>query len=185
MNKESIITKKSLSKTSRSESTNISDIFMQHIRLLTTEFTKYNHPWSGRSPWVGYTALFYLLPIIAIKGNTIKANLFRAAWVIQTILVFSSDYAWSSEEHIIHGLDRWLATLLPIFMSYLAIKYYGLCVGLSLAFLPIFQVFLSKVATANNDWDGYIINQAGWHVTGPIIATWALYDIQLKHNLFG
>ena len=161
------------------------EIFIEHINLLTTNFKKSNHPWNRVSKWVGYTAIFYLLPIFYIKNTNKWTSFYKLMWIIQTIFVFSSDYGWgNSYPNIIHGIDRLLATSMTLSMIFITIKYYNILYAIIGSFLPIYFIYQCKVATAKKDWDKYVFNQTLWHITGPIIASFILYKIQLKHKLF-
>jgi len=163
---------------------NVFDIAIQHFKLLTVDIKAYNHPWSERSKWVGYSAWCYILPSFFIKGTSLLSYFFRIIWIIQAGFVFSSDYGWATDVHVLHGIDRWLATLLVIYMIYITIKYYNKWYILCSGFIPIYCVYLSKIAAKRKDWDMYVLNQTIWHITGPIIASYVLQQIQLKHNLY-
>ena len=167
------------------------NILTQHIRLLTTDFNKSNHAWNKTSMLVGYSSLCYLLPILFIKNTNKWTIIFKLLWFIQTIFVFLSDYLIpkiqlnNGERNltIIHGIDRWLVAILTITMIiitliYLNIKY------IILAIPPLYFVYKSKEASNERDWDKYVINHTLWHITGPLIASYVLYKIQLKHKLF-
>lgn len=160
-------------------------IFKEHIELITTDFTRANHPWNKSSKWVGYTAIFYLLPILFIKDTNIWTTLYKVMWAVQTIFVFSSDFVFGNPKDTpVHGIDRLLATTMTLSMIVITLKYYSIWFALAGAFFPVYFVYLSKVYTAKKDWDKYVFYQSAWHVTGPIIASYVLYDIQKKHKLF-
>ena len=69
-------------------------------------------------------------------------------------------------------------------MFFITTKYYNIIYAICLAFIPVYCVYLSKVAAKKKDWDMYVFNQTTWHITGPIIASYVLYKIQLKYNLY-
>ena len=163
---------------------NFLNITIQHIKLLTSDIKAYNHPWPEKSKWVGYSAWCYILPSFFIKGDSLLSYFFRMIWIVQAIFVFSSDYAWATDVHILHGIDRWLATLLVIYMYYITIKYYNKWYILLAGLIPVYCVYLSKVAAKRKDWDMYVFNQTTWHITGPIIACYVLKEIQLNHSLY-
>ena len=164
---------------------NVEKMFIQHIELLTSGFDKSNHPWKRVSTWVGYTALFYLLPIFFIKDTNKWTTIYKIMWVIQTIFVFSSDFGFGGPEpNIIHGIDRLLATIMSLSIIIITLFYINKWVACIGAFPPIYFIYKSKVATSMKDWDTYVINQTLWHITGPLIACASLYKIQLKHKLF-
>lgn len=167
------------------------NIILQHLKLLTTNFNKSNHAWNKTSMLVGYSSFCYLLPIYFIKNTNIWTFIFKLLWFIQTIFVFLSDYLipkiqlnnGERKPTIIHGIDRWLVTLLTIIMIlitiiYLDIKY------LILAIPPYYFIYKSKQASNNKNWNEYVINHSLWHITGPLIVCYVLYKIQLKYKLF-
>ena len=125
---------------------NASNILIQHIKLLTVDIEAYNHPWPERSKWVGYSAFCYMLPSFFIEGNSPLSYFFRAIWIIQAGFVFSSDYGWITDVHVLHGIDRWLATSLVIYMFSITTKYYNIWYALISVFIPVYGVYLSKVA---------------------------------------
>ncbi len=166
--------------------TNIKKMFLQHIDLITTAFSESNHPWNRVSGWVGYTSLFYLLPIFFIKDTSIWTTFYKIMWAIQTIFVYSSDFGWGGpEKNIIHGIDRFLATSMTLSMIIITCLYIDPFIAFIGAFPPIYFIYKSKLATSQKNWNAYVINQTLWHITGPIIVSAALYKIQLTQPLFG
>lgn len=151
-------------------------VVAQHIDLLTTDIAAYNHPWPERSKWVGYSALAYVLPSFFVRGWTLAACAFRAIWLVQAAFVFSSDYAWATDVHVLHGIDRWLATLLTLYMMYVTVRYssiWYLVVGI----IPLYSIYMSKIAARTQDWNLYVVSQTVWHITGPLIACIVLRSI--------
>ena len=172
------------------------DLFKQHVKLLTTDhFFKSNPSDPGfkkTSRLVGYSAFFYLVPIFFIKNTNKYTTLYKIIWIIQTLFVFTADYLLPSiqlkkygkrEKNIIYGIDRLLATLMVIIMIIITFIYLDKIYLLG-AIPPIYFVFQSKQASNNYDWDKMVFNQTLWHITGPLIASYILYKIQLKHKLF-
>ena len=160
-------------------------IFKEHLGLITTKFTKANHPWDKKSKWVGYTAFFYLLPIFFIKDTGKWTTFYKIMWAVQTLFVFSSDYVFGNPKDTpVHGIDRLLATTMTLSMIVITLKHYSIWFAFAGAFFPVYFVYLSKVYTEKKDWDKYVFYQSAWHVTGQIIASYVLYDIQKKHKLF-
>ena len=87
------------------------------------------------------------------------------------------------KDSIIFGIDRLMATLMVLVM--IAITYYYLePIYLVGAVPPVYFVFQSKQASTNYNWSKMVVNQTLWHITGPIIASFVLYKIQLKYKLF-
>ena len=160
-------------------------IFKEHIELITTDFTRANHPWNRSSKWVGYTAIFYLLPAFFIKNTNKWTILYKLLWMIQAVFVFSSDFLFGNPKRsAIHGIDRLMATSMVLSMIIISLRYYSIWFTVVGAFFPVYFVYLSKVYTEKKDWDNYVFYQSAWHVTGPIIVSYVLYDIQKKHKLF-
>ena len=174
---------------------NIKKLFTQHIDYLSKDFTKKNPSNPGfkiTSALVGYTALFYLVPIFFIKNTNKWTSLYIILWGLQTLLVFMADY-WipkmqlqttgHNNESIIYGIDRLTATLMVLTMIVITFVYLDK-IYLIGAIPPIYFVSQSKIASTNYDWDKMVINQSMWHITGPLIAAYVLYKIQLKNKLF-
>ncbi len=167
----------------------------EHPKLLTKGFFKSNPSDPGfkkTSPWVGYSALFYLLPIFYIKDTNKWTTVYKILWAVQTFLVYMADYGLprlqlqqygKRKDSIIFGIDRLMATLMVLVM--IAITYYYLePIYLVGAVPPVYFVFQSKQASTNYNWSKMVVNQTLWHITGPIIASFVLYKIQLKYKLF-
>ena len=161
------------------------NIFIQHIKLITTDFTKSNHSWDKGSVIAGMSGIFYVLPYFFIKDTNNYTTIFKVLWIIQAIFVCTSDYFLANRKStIIRGIDRLLATLMVISMMIITYKYYNIWYMLIGAFFPLYFVYQSKMSGFNDDWESYVFNHAMWHITGPIIASFILYQIQLKHKLF-
>ena len=84
---------------------------------------------------------------------------------------------------IIFGIDRLLATLMVILMIIITYHYLD-AIYLIGAIPPIYFVLQSKAAADKYKWNKMVVNQTLWHITGPIIASYILYKIQLKNKLF-
>ena len=174
---------------------NITSLFSQHIDYLTSDFNKKNPSNPGfkkTSALVGYTALFYLVPIFFIKDSNKWTSIYKILWGVQTLFVFMADY-WipkmqlqttgHNDESIIYGIDRLMATTMVLSMIIITYLYLDK-IYLIGAIPPIYFVSQSKAASANYEWDKMVINQTMWHITGPLIAAYVLYKIQLKNKLF-
>ena len=155
-------------------------VLVEHLNLLTKNIYQ-KKGCDPPSKIAGFSGIMYILPAFFIKGNGLIANLFRITWIIDAILVTSSDYFFYNTDSIIHGLDRWFATLLVLIMFILTSQYYSLWDTICYAFLPLYFVYMSKSASTMK---AYIFNHTMWHITGPIIASYVLYNIQLKNILF-
>ena len=156
-------------------------ILADHIRLITTDFSKSQHPWSpgNKSILLGGTAIFYLLPILFIPPSTLTLRLFRAAWAIQTVLVFTADYVLASPEpNPLHGLDRLWATAMVCLMARITYCHHGFATMVLGAALPVWLIYEAKVATENMDWEGSSTYQTAWHIIGPVIACAVLSTIK-------
>ena len=174
---------------------NIIKLFSQHIDYLTKDFTKKNPSDPGfkkTSALVGYTAFFYLVPIYFIKNTNKWTTLYKILWALQTFFVFMADYlipkiqlqtTGHNDESIIYGVDRLMATLMVLTMIVITFVYLDK-IYLIGAIPPIYFVSQSKAASTNYNWDKMVINQSMWHITGPLIAAYVLYKIQLKNKLF-
>ena len=113
---------------------NIKKLFTQHIDYLSKDFTKNpsNPGFKRTSALVGYTALFYLVPIFFIKNTNKWTSLYIILWGLQTLLVFMADY-WipkmqlqttgHNNESIIYGIDRLMATLMVLTMIVITFVY--------------------------------------------------------------
>ncbi len=174
---------------------NIKKLFTQHLDYLSKDFNKKNPSNPGftkTSALVGYTALFYLVPIFFIKNTNKWTSLYIILWGLQTLLVFMADY-WipkmqlqttgHNNESIIYGIDRLMATVMVLTMIVITFVYLDK-IYLIGAIPPIYFVSQSKLASTNYDWDKMVINQSMWHITGPLIVAYVLYKIQLKNKLF-
>ena len=84
------------------------------IKLLTLDIKKLNYRWNKYSNWIGYSSFFYLLPSLIIKGNSKLSYIWRIIWIYKAIIVYLSNYKYSNINNIVHGINRWLATLLII-----------------------------------------------------------------------
>jgi len=170
-------------------------LFKQHLKLLTEGFFKsnpYDPGFKKTSRLVGYSAFFYLLPVFFIKNTNKWTILYKVLWIVQTFLVFSADYLLPSlqlqkygkrKKSIIYGIDRLMATLMVIIMIVITYVYLDKIYLLG-AIIPVYFVFQSKDASNKYDWERMVINQTLWHITGPLIVSYVLYKIQLKHKLF-
>jgi len=161
------------------------DIISKHIRLLTTDFSQSNHPWKKVSKWAGYTGILYLMPIFFINSNNLYSNIYQLLWVIQTAFVLASDYGWGGPTpHILHGIDRLLATCMVLSTIIITSLYLNPAFVIIGSLIPLYFVYQSMVAAKENNWNKYVLNHTLWHITGPIIVSYALYKIQLTHSLF-
>ena len=172
------------------------DEIKRHLDLLTNEkFFKSNPHDPGfkkTSRLVGYSSFFYLLPVFFIKNTNKWTILFKIIWIIQTVFVFTADYLLPSiqikkygkrQKSIIYGIDRLLATVMVTTMIIITYVYLDKIYLLG-SLPPIYFVLQSKQAANEYDWDKMVLNQTLWHITGPIIVSYALYKIQQKHKLF-
>ena len=113
---------------------NIKKLFTQHLDYLSKDFNKKNPSNPGftkTSALVGYTALFYLVPIFFIKNTNKWTSLYIILWGLQTLLVFMADY-WipkmqlqttgHNNESIIYGKQNYFY---PITLEKLSIKLYS------------------------------------------------------------
>ncbi len=157
----------------------------EHILLITTNFSKSNHTWDERSVWAGYSAFAYLIPVFFIKDTNKYTTIFKFLWILQTILVFTSDYILANrKDYLIRGFDRLLATSMVLTMIIITYKYYNIWYTIIGGFFPVYFVYNSKIAARNQDWDSYVINHTLWHISGGVIASYFLYKIQLNNKLF-
>lgn len=127
------------------------DILCHQVRLMTQQCTCTSLPWTHKSTWIGFSAMFYLAPMFVSKQ--------RASWALQALLCFASDYWWAGIPHVSHGMDRWFATYM-VLANFPASPW---------AMLPLMFLFRSKRAVKQRKYNEYVFNHVLWHFTGPAV----------------
>ena len=155
------------------------NVIIEHLKLLTINFTQ-RKKGSTPSKLAGLSGIMYILPVFFIKENGFEMNLYKLLWILNAIFVISSDYFFYNTDSIIHGIDRWLATLNVIISFIITLQHYPFWKCCIYVFPPLYFVYKSKVAENEND---YIFNHTMWHVTGPTIVSYILYQIQLNSKI--
>jgi hypothetical protein len=161
------------------------NMIAKHLQLLTADFRQSNHPWKKVSKWAGYSGILYLLPIYFITARNVYASVYKLLWIVQTVFVISSDYvAAGPEPHVLHGVDRLLATAMVISAIGITAHYLSPAFALAGSLLPLFFVYQSMMAAKERNWDKYVLNHTLWHITGPIIVSYAFHKIESTRPLF-
>lgn len=156
------------------------NIITQHWTLLTTDFSKTMTPKFEKSVWIGISCFFTLLPLLFINGESGYATFLRILCLIQTPIAFLSDYTFSREDHIIHGIDRITATICLMMFIYIAFYYNTVKQSIIYISVPILAIVLAKYNCNTCNEECYTINQVLWHFTTAIIVSYILYSLNKK-----
>ena len=157
------------------------DVLNEFIVGMTTDFGKTNLPWKGRrSAFLGASCFLYILPSITVAyfhpqhKTSWARQRWHWAWVLQCVFSFFSDYVTSGVDSICHGIDRWYAPTMTLFVTSLAY----LCIHPTLLVLlapPWMCIMMSKRARLSKNWDGYVFYHSLWHLVGSVLAAYVTY----------
>ena len=153
--------------------------------LNPSKFNKTQISWGHRpSKFVGASSGCYLLPALPLifccaPGSF--SQFYSAAFVVQTVFSFLSDYVYSGIHCVVHGLDRTLASLLTLRMLLFAAGAVNLSWA-TLAVVPLSCFFLSKSASSRGDYNSYVAWHSLWHVTSGTLVAVTVWLASAGHN---
>lgn len=138
-----------------------------HLRNMTLNFGKTCVHFGGvkRSVCAGCSGVLFVLPgVVALRGADIEnSRLVLVAFITQAVLSVMSDYVSTGRNSFWHGLDRWMSTLMTIWMFWMAHKVSPKYVAIGMP--PLFCLYRSKNAIARGNWRGYVMWHTAWHVS--------------------
>jgi hypothetical protein len=139
-----------------------------------SKFNKTQITW-GHLPnsCVGASSACYLFPALSLLVCCAPGRFpqfYSAAFVLQTLFSFLSDYLYSGIHCIVHGLDRTLASLLTLRMLLFAAGSVSLYWA-TLAVVPLCCFVKSKRASSLGDYEAYVFWHSLWHFSsGSLVA---------------
>ena len=147
--------------------------FMIEIQnnLLFRDYCNTNIPWkeNRQSILAGYSGIFYLLPCFYIQPSFLNYT----PWIIQAIISIMANYYYINTPGYIHGIDRWVATLMTIGMMYYTFYKMGLN-GIVIVVPPLALYTTANQKKKENDYDSWVIYHFLWHLVCPIFSTYVL-----------
>ena len=132
-----------------------------------------------KSKWVGGSCASSIIPFFFIKGKNRLSYFLRVLCIIQIPVAYLSDYTYSTDEHIIHGIDRITATLCFISFIYVTARHNSIINTLIYIFIPTLMISLAKYYCNTDNEKCYNIVQILWHYSTAFIASFVLYDVTL------
>jgi hypothetical protein len=158
------------------------NLIKQHCSLITSNYCKTMTPKFKTSRWVGISCLSIILPFFFIKGQSLFAYFLRTLCLLQLPIAFLSDYIYACDEHIIHGIDRIIATISLMTVIYVTANYNSIKKTLVYIFIPILTIGLSKYYCNTENEECYNIAHILWHYSTTLIISYVIYDIDKRGN---
>jgi len=146
-----------------------------HVHNMTANFGRTCMPWGRKqSVWAGCSGGFFCVPGLFGLSADPSSHWMLVAFVAQAVLSVMSDYVATGRDSVWHGLDRWTATCMTMFMVYFAHSAVSPWHCL-LAVPPLMCLHGSKAAIARADWSAYVVWHTLWHVAAVSTSTYIMY----------
>lgn len=139
--------------------------------LLFKEYCNTNIPWkeNRQSILAGYSGMFYLCPCFYIQSSFF----YYIPWIIQAIVSVMADYYYINTPGYIHGIDRWVATLMTIGMMYYTFYKMSLN-GIIIIVPPLLLYTIANQKKKEHDYDSWVIYHFLWHLVCVLLSIYVL-----------
>jgi len=145
-----------------------------HLHNMTVNFGRTCMPWGPRrSLFAGGTGALFVVPglvMFAHDPGAPHAAAYLAAFAAQAVFSVMSDYVMTGRNSVWHGVDRWFASGMTVFMMWFAHSALSPA-HVFLAAPPLFCLYKSKDAILRNDFPAFANWHGWWHVTAVAAAS--------------
>lgn len=147
-----------------------------HWNALTSDFRHSALPFKRpacQSLWAGGSGILYVLPAFATPF------LWESVlWILQAICSILADYTYVGQDHLVQGIDRWLATLMMIRLTVLFVLKTSIADAAAMLVIPISCFLFANKAKGERSLPKWIFYHTLWHFSGGAASAWVTYVIR-------